>query len=187
MAAVLLIALAPAGASSIGEDSTPWTCDEHTATWHYKEARQTINAGWARKNWRNGPKEAQRRQVMEHLKCLDRPKDRLKIRVYWSGKVKSFRSWRAYRLVANTNCGFSHRPRFYYTGGAVSCGTIGCESGGNWRIVNHIGAAGAYQIIRSTWAGYGGLKYAPTADQATPREQSLIARKISFDGDQWVC
>jgi muramidase (phage lysozyme) len=55
---------------------------------------------------------------------------------------------------------------------------------------NSSSAAGKWQILDSTWAGYGGTQYAPTADQATEAEQDSIAAKIWDGGNgagQWVC
>jgi murein DD-endopeptidase MepM/ murein hydrolase activator NlpD len=52
-----------------------------------------------------------------------------------------------------------------------------CESGNNWKINTGNGYYGGVQFSQSTWAAYGGLKYAPRADLATKREQILIAEK----------
>lgn len=68
-----------------------------------------------------------------------------------------------------------------------------CESGGNPRAVNPNNPnrpAGLYQIITATWIGAGGGHYAPTADQATPAEQGVIAARIYNGGagaGQWEC
>jgi hypothetical protein len=67
-----------------------------------------------------------------------------------------------------------------------------CESGGNFKAVNTSNPnrpAGAYQIITSTWLAYGGGRFAPTADAATPREQHIIAGRIWNSGGagQWAC
>jgi hypothetical protein len=62
-----------------------------------------------------------------------------------------------------------------------------CESGGDWTAVNpSSGAGGAYQILPSTWAAYGGTG-AP--QDASPDEQSAIAAEIYADsgGAAWVC
>lgn len=65
---------------------------------------------------------------------------------------------------------------------------IHCESGGNPSIVNSIGAAGWFQFITTTWQGYGGGEFAPTADQATPAQQLEIAnRAYAVEGyNPWV-
>ena len=53
-----------------------------------------------------------------------------------------------------------------------------CESGGNWSINTGNGYYGGLQFSASTWAGYGGTKYAATADQATKAQQIEIGEKV---------
>ncbi|MEY9998106.1 LysM repeat protein [Streptomyces sp. V4I8] len=53
-----------------------------------------------------------------------------------------------------------------------------CESGGNWSINTGNGYYGGLQFSASTWAAYGGTKYAATADQATKAQQIQIAEKV---------
>jgi hypothetical protein len=53
-----------------------------------------------------------------------------------------------------------------------------CESGGNWSINTGNGFYGGLQFTRSTWLGYGGGTYAPTADKASRAEQMSIAEKV---------
>ena len=53
-----------------------------------------------------------------------------------------------------------------------------CESGGNWSINTGNGYYGGLQFAASTWTGYGGGQYAPTADQATREQQIAIAQKV---------
>lgn len=51
-----------------------------------------------------------------------------------------------------------------------------CESGGNPRATNPSStASGLYQFLDSSWAAYGGLKYAKRAKDATPAQQREIA------------
>jgi septal ring factor EnvC (AmiA/AmiB activator) len=62
-----------------------------------------------------------------------------------------------------------------------------CESGGDYGVVNpSSGAGGAYQILPSTWALYGG-KGAP--QDASKAEQDSIAAQIWADSgpSAWVC
>jgi muramidase (phage lysozyme) len=62
-----------------------------------------------------------------------------------------------------------------------------CESGGNYSALNpSSGAGGAYQILPSTWALYGG-RGAP--HEAPKAEQDRIAAEIWADsgGSAWVC
>ena len=53
-----------------------------------------------------------------------------------------------------------------------------CESGGNWTTDTGNGYHGGLQFAPSTWAGYGGTAYAPTADQATREQQIAIAERV---------
>lgn len=52
-----------------------------------------------------------------------------------------------------------------------------CESSGNWAINTGNGYYGGLQFSQSTWAAYGGLKYAPRADLASKQQQILVAEK----------
>lgn len=74
------------------------------------------------------------------------------------------------------------------TGGyAIPASIVTCESGGNYRAVNpSTGAGGAYQILPSTWAAYGGTGL---PQDAPPAEQDAIAAKIyATDGrGAWSC
>jgi peptidoglycan hydrolase CwlO-like protein len=76
-----------------------------------------------------------------------------------------------------------------WLGGPYSIPTyiVMCESGGNYSAVNpSSGAGGAYQILPSTWALYGG-QGAP--QDASKEEQDRIAAEIWADsgGSAWVC
>jgi LysM repeat protein len=55
-----------------------------------------------------------------------------------------------------------------------------CESGGNWAINTGNGFYGGLQFTQSTWAGAGGLQYAPRADLATRDQQIAIASKLAL-------
>jgi septal ring factor EnvC (AmiA/AmiB activator) len=76
-----------------------------------------------------------------------------------------------------------------WLGGPYSIPTyiVMCESGGNYSALNpSSGAGGAYQILPSTWALYGGNG----APQDAPKEeQDRIAAEIWADsgGSAWVC
>jgi peptidoglycan hydrolase CwlO-like protein len=70
---------------------------------------------------------------------------------------------------------------------AIPAGIVMCESGGNYGAVNPgSGAGGAYQILPSTWALYGG---SGLPQDASPAEQDRIAAQIWADsgGSAWVC
>jgi predicted nucleic acid-binding Zn-ribbon protein len=76
-----------------------------------------------------------------------------------------------------------------YLGGPYSIPTyiVMCESGGNYHALNSSsGAGGAYQILPSTWAAYGG----EGAPQDAPKaEQDRIAAEIWRDSgpSAWSC
>jgi len=53
-----------------------------------------------------------------------------------------------------------------------------CESGGDWSIDTGNGFYGGLQFTPQTWAGSGGTKYAPQANQATKEQQIDIAKKV---------
>jgi resuscitation-promoting factor RpfA len=53
-----------------------------------------------------------------------------------------------------------------------------CESGGRWDINTGNGYYGGLQMTRATWASYGGHRYAPRADLATPEQQIAVGERI---------
>jgi len=65
-------------------------------------------------------------------------------------------------------------PYYYATWDRVAA----CESGGNWHINTGNGFYGGVQFSSSTWAGYGGHKYASQANLATKAEQIEVARRV---------
>jgi hypothetical protein len=72
-------------------------------------------------------------------------------------------------------------------GYTIPASIVMCESGGNYSAVNpSSGAGGAYQILPSTWAAYGG---SGLPENAPPAEQDAIAAKIYAAGgpSQWSC
>jgi hypothetical protein len=89
---------------------------------------------------------------------------------------------RVHRATATTatSSGASH-------GYTIPASIVMCESGGNYSAVNpSSGAGGAYQILPSTWAAYGGTGL---PQDASPAEQDAIAAKIYASGgpSQWSC
>ena len=53
-----------------------------------------------------------------------------------------------------------------------------CESGGNWSINTGNGFYGGLQFSDRTWDGFGGERYAATANRATKAQQITIAKKV---------
>lgn len=54
-----------------------------------------------------------------------------------------------------------------------------CESTNNWSINTGNGYFGGLQFTQQTWAGYGGLRFAPRADLASRAQQITIANKVA--------
>lgn len=52
-----------------------------------------------------------------------------------------------------------------------------CESGGQWSLDAGNGYYGGLQLSQETWEQYGGLDYAPTADEASRSQQIAVAEK----------
>lgn len=71
-------------------------------------------------------------------------------------------------------------PAVSYSSGSSWDKIAACESGGNWAINTGNGYYGGLQFTQATWAGAGGLAYAPRADLATPAQQIAIASKLSL-------
>lgn len=59
-----------------------------------------------------------------------------------------------------------------------------CESGGNWAINTGNGYHGGLQFSPSTWNGYGGQEFAPTAYQASREQQIIVAERV-LAGQGW--
>ncbi|WP_107400439.1 transglycosylase family protein [Streptomyces africanus] len=53
-----------------------------------------------------------------------------------------------------------------------------CESGGNWSINTGNGYYGGLQFSQSTWASFGGTRYAARADLAAKAQQIAVAEKV---------
>jgi septal ring factor EnvC (AmiA/AmiB activator) len=73
-------------------------------------------------------------------------------------------------------------------GWAIPYAIVLCESGGQNMPPNSAGASGYYQIMPSTWAGFGGT--GPAAYLASKAEQDAVAARIWNGGagaSNWVC
>ncbi|MFJ7131923.1 transglycosylase family protein [Streptomyces fungicidicus] len=56
-----------------------------------------------------------------------------------------------------------------------------CESGGSWSQNTGNGYYGGLQLTQDAWENYGGLDFAPSADQASRGQQIAVAEKILAD------
>ncbi|MFF5984604.1 transglycosylase family protein [Streptomyces olindensis] len=103
----------------------------------------------------------------------------------FSGKGKHRRPSKATRAIAVAGVAGAAVAAPLMASGNASAATASewdavaqCESGGNWSINTGNGYYGGLQFSASTWSGYGGTKYASTADQATKAQQIEIAEKV---------
>ena len=64
------------------------------------------------------------------------------------------------------------------SGGANWSAIAACESGGNWSANTGNGFYGGLQFTEQTWVAYGGGRYAPSANLATPAQQIAVAQRV---------
>ncbi|ELP62371.1 transglycosylase family protein [Streptomyces turgidiscabies] len=77
-------------------------------------------------------------------------------------------------------------PLLGATGASAASGTTWdrvaeCESGGSWSANSGNGFYGGLQLTQADWEKYGGLSYAPSADQASRSQQIAVGEKILDD------
>jgi hypothetical protein len=63
-------------------------------------------------------------------------------------------------------------------GGVNWSAIAACESGGNWAASTGNGFYGGLQFTEQTWLGYGGGRYASSANLATPAQQIAVAERV---------
>jgi len=64
------------------------------------------------------------------------------------------------------------------SGGTNWAAIAACESGGNWAASTGNGFYGGLQFTEQTWLGYGGGRYASSANLATPAQQIAVAQRV---------
>ncbi|MFJ5265922.1 transglycosylase family protein [Streptomyces sp. NPDC088387] len=103
----------------------------------------------------------------------------------FSGKGKHRRPSKATRVVALAGVTGAAVAAPLMAAGSASAATASewdavaqCESGGDWSINTGNGYSGGVQFSPSTWAAYGGTKYAAAAYQASKAQQIEIAEKV---------
>lgn len=139
--------------------------------------------------WERGkPPERVRQAHRAHVRCAAGPANRKALKRYWRKAKRAFFEHRQRKLAER-----AERRRLDaltpYGEYAIPTYIVMCESGGNFGALNPSGAGGAYQIIPSTWAAYGGLAYAPSAVSASEEAQHIVAGRIWSDvgASAWVC
>ena len=99
----------------------------------------------------------------------DQPASRRGRRLKITGAVITTGALAAGGMVVASNAGAS---------GTVWDRVAACESTNNWSINNGNGFYGGLQFTFQTWKGFGGQKYAYTADRATKAQQIEIAQEV---------
>ena len=99
----------------------------------------------------------------------DQPASRRGRRIKIAGATVTAGALVAGGLVVASNAGAS---------GTVWDRLAMCESTGNWSINTGNGYYGGIQFSYDTWKGFGGQKYAYTADRATKGQQIEIAQEV---------
>ena len=105
----------------------------------------------------------------------------------WAGQIERAAEREAARRRADSGSSIAEVERWLGGPYSIPAAIVMCESGGNYQALNpSSGAGGAYQIIPSTWAAYGGEGLAHRASKA---EQDRIAALIWADAGPgaWVC
>ena len=64
------------------------------------------------------------------------------------------------------------------SGGTNWSAIAACESGGNWAASTGNGFYGGLQFTEQTWLGYGGGRYASSANLATAAQQIAVAQRV---------
>lgn len=148
---------------------------------------------WRLPAWRRGkPPKVVIRAKARKLRCAAGPGHRKAIKKRWAKDHRAFAKHRKRRFAARRLDALTP-----YGAYAIPAYIVACESHGDFRAYNAgyephgpgSGPGGAYQIIASTWAGYGGLAFAPTAAQASPLAQHIVAGRIwAAEGSSpWAC
>ncbi|MFI2434764.1 transglycosylase family protein [Streptomyces sp. NPDC018693] len=74
-------------------------------------------------------------------------------------------------------------PLLGASGASAADGTVWdkvaeCETGGSWSADEGNGEYGGLSLTQDDWEAYGGLDYAPSADQASRKQQIAVAQKL---------
>lgn len=137
---------------------------------------------WAPSHWRRGDPPAKTiRSWRLHLHCLP-PSWQKKLKQRWRELQRAYFARRRTELWRERITPFYGCTKLAICGWwAIPVQYVSCESGGDYYPDAGLIYGGAYGIIPSTWSDYGGTAFAPTAYEATPHEQDLIAHKMWLD------
>lgn len=140
------------------------------------------------------------RQVAHHLghRAAGRDIVRYGIRFKWVSKDHTQKHWGIRRATWDEVRGRTVKLRKLMqpaplgargSGFVIPGYIVQCESHGQNLPPNGAGASGYYQIIPTTWRGFGGLAYAPAAYLAPKWAQDRVAARIAAQAglSQWDC
>lgn len=171
-------------------DPSPGTCDGKSLVFHQHRAHVLLKDAYALERWAKGPKRSEIRSAQAHRRCIRVAKVRRAIAELRDKLAERLREYAAeQRQVAS----LTPYPGPNGSMWAIPWSIVACESGGDFGARNASSTAGgAYQILNTTWYGYGGTHYADShpAAVAPPDEQHLIASRIWSGGagrSQWEC
>lgn len=152
----------------------PWGCGQIVTLPEFVPFSHSI---WARSKWERGmptPKviTAQR----EMLRCSAGPGQQAAMQRQWRADQKIYfehrrgELWRI-RVTPFYGCTKLGICKWW----AIPVRYVSCESGGDYFPDYGLTYGGAYGIIPSTWAAYGGTRFGAQANHAAPKEQDEIA------------
>jgi hypothetical protein len=186
VAAVCLSAVAGAPFAA----AEPIALVSHVAPVQAKQGHTRQETKYLRLYWRvvreHGRRAPGRNIVTRGIRTHGRVRDASRRELATS--IRTFRRWLAPPTppVASTDR-VPHGQTPAYSGGrwAIPASIVMCESGGNYNAVNgSSGARGAYQLMPSTYAAYGG------DGSWSPADQDRVAAKVWAGGagrGQWSC
>jgi len=173
-AAVALIAAAPAGADTTGQQLEK-RCRNSTFRAFSKRV-------WHPDHWQRG--KPPRRVLQARTRRLGCSPRRLRARAAWRREKREFYDYREYRML-NPYWGWTvfGGSRFY----ALPAYIVNCESGGTYTPDSGLAFGGMYGLLVETWQAFGGQTYA--ANEGSPREQDRIAGIVwaTVGPSGWAC
>ena len=104
------------------------------------------------------------------------------------GKHRRYQPNRINRASLTVTAGSAGIALPFVGAGAADAADVGtwnevaaCESTNDWNINTGNGYYGGLQLTQADWEKYGGLAYAPSADQASRSQQIAVGEKVLAD------
>lgn len=162
------------------EPSLPNGCKATVTAAEYRPFSKRV---WRLILWkRKKPKPTTIQAHRDKLKCAAGTGHRHAMKRRWRKDKKAFYHHRAKKIwIVRVTPFYGCTKLGICKWWAIPVQYVSCESGGDYYPDYGLIYGGAYGIIPSTWANYGGTRYGPTAYDASPKEQDLIAAAIWDD------